>query len=73
MRAAIRVLKEHGAKESNIVFVNLFASYNGKGVVCGRGHATQNTLSLLPLLPFILLYHPSFSSLPFLPKAPIAC
>ena len=30
VQTAIKVLKEHGVKESNIVFVNLFSSYEGQ-------------------------------------------
>lgn len=30
VKAAIEVLKEHGVQEDNIVFVNLFSSYNGR-------------------------------------------
>ena len=30
VRAAIKVLKEHGVRETQIVFINLFASYDGK-------------------------------------------
>ena len=36
VKAAIEVLKEHGVKEKNIVFVNLFASYKGNEV-CNWG------------------------------------
>ena len=33
VKAAIKVLKDHGVQEKNIVFVNLFSSYKGKNNV----------------------------------------
>lgn len=37
VKAAIKVLKDHGVQEKNIVFVNLFSSYKGKNNRALRG------------------------------------